>query len=431
MKNNFIKSVIILILGGFIAKVLGMFIKIVLTRTISIEGIGMYSLILPTFNLFITLSSLGLPIAISKLVSEHKNSNKKIVLPTIPLIIIFNGSLILLIFLIAPFLSDSLLNNSDLYYPLLAIGLTLPFIGISSIIKGYFFGIERMFPNVLANIIEQLMRLFLTVTVIRGLMDYSLVVAITGVVLINILSEGISIVVLLLFVPKNKDISLVDFKIDGSLLKDLLHISIPTTGSRLIGSVTYFLEPIILTYALIRCGYDSEFITINYGIINGYIYPLLLLPSFFTLAISNAILPVVSNSFSNSNYNYTKYKIKQGIFISLLVGIPCTCLLMIAPEFFLNLVYGTVEGAYYVTLIAPVFLLYYIQTPLTSCMQAMGYAKQAMYGTLWGSFLRIGTLFLVSLLKVGIWGLIISTMVNIIFITIHHLYYVVKCFKKI
>ena len=51
MKNNFIKSTIILILGGLIAKILGMIIKIALTRAISTEGIGIYSLILPTFNL--------------------------------------------------------------------------------------------------------------------------------------------------------------------------------------------------------------------------------------------------------------------------------------------------------------------------------------------------------------------------------------------
>lgn len=429
MKNNFIKSIIILIFGGFLSKILGMFIKIVLTRTISLEGIGMYSLILPTFNLFITLSSLGLPIAISKLVSEHKNSNKKIILPTIPFIILFNIGLILLIFIIAPILSNNLLNNKDLYYPIIAIGLTLPFIGISSIIKGYFFGIEKMFPNTLSNIIEQLVRLFLTMTVISKLMNYSLIVAITGVVLINILSEGVSIIVLLLFVPKNQNIDASDFKIDKSLFKDLLHISIPTTGSRLIGSISYFLEPIILTYALSKVGYSSNFITINYGIINGYVYPLLLLPSFFTLAISNALLPVISNSYSHKNYEYTKYKIRQGIFFSLLVGIPCTLLFMFAPEFFLKLIYNTTEGANYIKLIAPVFLLQYIQTPLTSCMQAMGYAKEAMIGTLFGAIIRTIILFAFSLLKIGIWGLIASTLVNIIFITIHHIYYVTKYLK--
>ena len=384
----------------------------------------MYSLILPTFNLFITLSSLGLPIAISKLVSEHKINNKKIILPTIPVIIIFNLVLIFLIFLIAPILSNNFLNNKELYYPIIAIGLTLPFIGISSIIKGYFFGIEKMFPTILSNIIEQLIRLILTLTLISKLMNYSLIIAITGVVLINILSEGISILVLMIFIPNNKDINANDFKIDKSLFKDLLHISIPATGSRLTGSLSYFLEPIILTFTLTKAGYSPEFITINYGIINGYVYPLLLLPSFFTMAISNALLPVISNSYSHRNYNYTKYKIKQAIFISLLIGVPCTILFMTIPEFFLNLIYNTAKGTNYIKIIAPFFLLHYIQTPLTSCMQAMSYAKEAMFGTLTGAIIRTILLFILSLLKIGIWGLIIATLANIIYITIHHLYYV-------
>lgn len=419
-----------LMFGGLLTKILGMFIKIILTRTISLEGIGMYSLILPTFNLFITLSSLGLPIAISKLVSEHKINNKKIILPTIPVIIIFNLLLIFLIFLIAPILSNNFLNNKELYYPIIAIGLTLPFIGISSIIKGYFFGIEKMFPTILSNIVEQLIRLILTLTLISKLMNYSLIVAITGVVLINILSEGISILVLMIFIPNNKDINTDDFKIDKLLFKDLLHISIPATGSRLIGSLSYFLEPIILTFTLTKVGYSKEFITLNYGIINGYVYPLLLLPSFFTMAISNALLPVISNSYSHRNYNYTKYKIKQAIFISLLIGIPCTILFITIPEFFLNLIYNTIKGTNYIKIIAPFFLLHYIQTPLTSCMQAMGFAKEAMFGTLTGAIIRTILLFILSLLKIGIWGLIIATLANIIYITIHHLYHVQSKLKN-
>lgn len=429
MKNNFIKSTIILIFGGFFTKILGMFIKIILTRTITTQGIGIYSLILPTFNLFITLCSLGLPVAISKLVSENTKSNKKIVLTPMPFILLFNLALIILLFLIAPYLSKYLLNNELTYYPLIAIGFTLPFICISSIIKGYFFGKEQMFPTTLSNIIEQLVRLFLTMTIVAKLMEHSLAYAITGVVLINILSEGASILILLLFLPKNKKISPKDFSYDKPLMKDLLNISIPTTGSRLIGSLCYFLEPIILTYALTKSGYSSNFITTQYGIINGYVNPLLLLPSFFTMAISNALLPVVSNSYSHRNYNYTKYKIKQAITLSLMIGVPCTLLFMTIPEFFLNLIYNTNEGLEYIKVIAPIYLIYYIQGPLTASMQAMGKAKEAMLGTLFGSLIRTILLFTLSLMKIGMWGLIISSIINILFITIHHFYYVFKPFK--
>lgn len=427
MKNKFIKSTIILIFGGLITKVLGMIIKIALTRAISTEGIGLYSLILPTFNLFITLCSLGFPIAISKLVSEGKNNNKKIVLSIIPIMLLFNFILIIILFLISPFLSKYLLNNTKTYYPLIAIGLTLPFICISSILKGYFFGKEQMFPATLSNIVEQLVRLGLTITLIPKLMlAYSLTIAITGVVLINILSEFSSIIILLIFIPKNCKLYLKDFKCDIPLLKDLLDISIPTTGSRLIGSINYFLEPIILTYVLIKSGYSNNYITIQYGIINGYVYPLLLLPSFFTLAISNALLPVISNSYSNKKYDYTKYKIKQAIALSLIIGIPCTILFITIPSFFLKLIYNTTEGISYIKIIAPIFILYYVQGPLTTSMQAMNKAKEAMLGTLIGAIIRTILLFFLSYLHIGIWGLLISSLTNIIFITIHHLYYVIK-----
>lgn len=428
MKNKFIKSTIILIIGGFITKILGMLIKIVLTRVIKTEGISLYMLVLPTFNLFITLCNLGVPTAITKLVSEEKRNSKKIILPTTIIILLYDLILIIIIFLIAKILSNNLIHNSNTYYPILAIGFTLPFITISSIIKGYFFGKEKVFPITLSNIIEQITRLLLTIFVVSKVMNYGLVAAVTSVVLINIISESSSIIILLLFLPKEK-IHKKDLKKDNLLLKEIFGISIPTTTSRLIGSITYFLEPIILTSVLTMVGYSKDYITLEYGIINGYVYPLLLLPSFFTLAISSAILPVVSNSYSNKDYKKTKTKIRQAIFFSLLIGIPSTLLFMFFPSKLLILVYNTTLGTKYAKIIAPFFLMHYIQAPLTSSLSGMGKADTAMRGTLYGGIIKIIILVILSLLKIGIWSLIISTIANIFIVTIHHIYYVKKILK--
>ena len=70
--------------------------------------------------------------------------------------------------------------------------------------------------------------------------------------------------------------------------------------------------------------------------------------------------------------------------------------------------------------------MHYIQAPLTSTLQAMGKSKCAMWGTLIGTILRSVILFVISLFKVGMWGAIIS---NIVFTTLHHLYYVYKYLK--
>lgn len=428
MKNKFIKSTIILIIGGFITKILGMIIKIVLTRVIGPTGIGLYMLVLPTFNLFITLCNLGVPTAITKLVSERKRSSRKIIIPTTMIILIYDIILILIILIISPYLAHNLLHNANLYYPLIAIGLTLPFITISSIIKGYFFGKEKVFPITLSNIIEQLTRLVLTVTLVSYMLRYSLVTAITTVVLINIISEGLSIVILMLFLPKEK-ITREDLREDNKLLKEVFDISLPNTGARLIGSITYFLEPIILTNILKSIGYSKDYITLEYGVINGYVYPLLLLPSFFTLAISSAILPVVSNSYCNRNYDYTKKKIKQAILFSLLIGVPATLIFMFIPEIPLKLVYNTNLGLEYIKLTSPFFLLHYIQAPLTSALNGMGYAKVAMRGTLYGGIVRVLSLAILSLLKIGLYSLVISTILNIVIVTLHHIYYVRKYLK--
>jgi len=162
-KSKFIKSVIILVIGGFITKLLGMIIKIVLTRTIGTTGIGIYSLIMPTYMLLISIAQLGFPVAISKLVAEDKFNNKSLVLGIMPISLLINIVIFIFLILFANFISNNLLHDSRTYYGIIAIGFVLPFISISSIMRGYFFGKERMLPHTFSNIMEDVIRLLIIV----------------------------------------------------------------------------------------------------------------------------------------------------------------------------------------------------------------------------------------------------------------------------
>ena len=425
MKNKFIKSTIILIIGGGITKILAMIIKIFLTRAIGDFGIATYMMVLPTFNLFITLCSLSLATSISKLISERRNS-KRVVLSIVPVSLVYNFILMGILIIIAPFVANNLLKNELTYYPIMSIAFTLPFICISSILKGYFYGNENMTPFVISNILEQFVRLLFIIFIIPKLMTYGIVFAVCGVVLINVVSEFASIVCLILFIP-NKKVNFNDFKYDKSILKDVLDISLPTTGSRLIGSISYFFEPIILTFVLLRVGFNNDFITQEYGVITGYVQPLLLLPSFFTMAISTSLLPVISSSYSKGRYEYAKKKLKQALVISFTIGILFTVVFMLIPEFLLGFIYNTNLGVNYIRIICPAFLLHYIQGPLTAYLQAVNMSKVAMRGTLVGSIIK-NILLLVLPIFMGIWGFIISSIANIFYVTIQHIYYVKKSF---
>lgn len=429
MKNKFIKSTIILIIGGGITKLLAMVIKIALARSIGNDGIGIYMMILPTFNLFITLSTLSLSTSLGKLIAE-KRSSKKVIFSSIPFTMIYNFFLMIILIFLSKFISNTLLNNSITYYPILCISFTLPIIALSGILKGYFFGKNNMFPYTFENICEQIVRLLFIIFIVPKLLNISLIVAISSLVLVNILSEGIAIIVMLLFIP-NKSLDKESFKVDKNIVKDVLNISIPSTGSRLIGSISYFLEPIILTYAMLKSGSSLSFITSEYGIVTGYVYALLLIPSFFTMAISTSLLPIISKNYAERNIRIVKKGLSQGMLFSLLIGCFFTMLFMLFPNYILKFIYNTTLGSDYVRLIAPFFIFHYIQGPLTTYLQAINKAKCAMYGTLLGSIIKNILLFVLAICNYKIWSLIISTIVNILIVTIHHIIYAIKSFRNI
>lgn len=419
MKEKFINSVIILLVGGLLTKVLGMLIKIIMSRLIGTEGLGLYMMVLPTFSLFIGIGQFGLPTALSKLVAEKRKNNIKLFFSILPITLIINLILIITIVLIAPVLANTLLHDPRCYLPILAIAVVIPFTSLSSICRSYFFGKEKMTPHVISNLVEDIVRLTLMIIGIPFFLPKGLEYAVCYIILSNVISEGASILILFLFLPKKIQLKKEDLVPRKDYMKESLSIGIPNTTGRLLGSIGYFLEPILLTTTLIAIGYPSKYITTEYGILSGYVMPLLLLPSFFTMAISQALLPVVSREYTRGNFTFVKRKIKQAITYSLAIGIPVTIFFILLPELPLKLIYHTNEGVSYMRFLAPICLFQYIQSPLSSCLDAMGKSRDAMVATTLGVITRSTLLVILSLFKIGLWGLIIAISINVLVVTFY------------
>ena len=417
MKNKFVKSTLILIIGGFFTKLLGMTIKIVLTRLIGTEGIGLYSLIMPTFILLNSIAQLGLPTALNVLISSNKENSKNLIFTAILISLTIDVIILMFLIFFGSYLSRNLLNDSRLTLGLISIGFVLPFITISNCLRSYFFAKERMWPHIITNIIEDLVKLIIIIIGIPIQMTKGIEHVIAFIILSNIMCELSSIIIFIILMPNFK-CDKNELKPRYKTIKKLLKIAIPTTGSRLIGSIGYFLEPVILTFVLLKVGYSSKYIINEYGIWNGYVMQLVLLPSFFTSAISQALIPIISKNYVNKKFLHIKKKLKQAIFFSLLIGITATIIFEFYPHMLLRLLFKTNKGINYIKIIAPICILHYIQSPLSSTLQAINKAKTAMLGTLLGTIVRTIFLLIFSFLKIGIGGLIISTSINIIAVTL-------------
>lgn len=430
-KNLFIKSTIILILGGIITKILGFIIRIIYTRIVGTEVIGLYSLVMPTYSLLITIATLALPTTISKLIAENKHNNLKIISTSTILIMLINVIVVLFMLISARFIANNLLHEERCYLLIISMALTFPIISVSSIIKGYFYGKQNMLPNVISNIIEQLIRGILIYIFVPIIMEKSEILAACSLFLFSFIEELVSIIINMLFLPKHIKITKQSIIPDKYTLKNILNISIPTVSSRIIGNIGYFFEPIILKNLLLFSGYTNHYILTEYGAYNAYTLTILTVPSFFITAISSSLIPEISKYYLTQKKHLVIKRLKEAIFFSLLIGITYSILLIFFGKFILNILYNTNLGLNYIKILAPIFPLFYIEAILISFLQALDKAKITMRITIIGVIIKLLTLSITSLIHIGMYSLIISEIVNILLVVSLNIYYVNKTIKKL
>jgi len=415
-RNKFLESTIILLIGGFVTKCLGFVIRIIYTRMVGSEAISLYTIVTPTYSLLLTIATLSLPIAISKLIAEEKNSSKKILVSSSVITLFLNIAVIITILLTSDFIAINLLKEPRAKYLLIAMSLTFPFVSLSSIIKGYFYGKQKMMPHTVSNVIEQIVRLVLIMLVIPNLLQKGIVYAVIGLILLSIASETASIITFLCFLPKKFNIKANEIKPDLGTIKNILNISLPTVSSRLIGNIGFFFEPIILTNLLLLTGYSSDYILTEYGAYNAYSISLLTLPSFFIMAISSALIPEISKFYVNHDYKMVKKRYNQAIRISFFIGLLFSILIMICRNNLLEILYGTTTGSNYILVLAPLFVLFYLEGPLVSTLQAIGKANETMKITFIGVIIKLFVMSILSLCHIGMYSLVIAEMINIIYV---------------
>lgn len=430
MKNNFLRGALVLCLGGFITKILGFIIKIMYTRTIGTEGLALYTLIMPIYSLIVTIAGFGMPIAISKLVAESKTRSKVILSQGIIILLILNFSIMLLVILCSDFIANFLLNEPRVKILIIGAVLAMPQMALACVFKGYFYGKQRMLPNTISNIIEQTIRIIFIIFFLPYFVSKSIILGILSFLLINILTETASILTFMFLLPKNIKINITDIKYNSYYFKDLLFTSIPLVSSRIIGNIGYFFEPIVLSKTMLFVGYTQEFFLLEYGIYNGYSIALLLMPSFLIQALCTALIPEISKFKSLHNKKMIKKRTKEALFSSILLGLVSTIIVVLGRNFFLNLIYNTSYGADYIFYLGFFFPLYYLEAPLSSILQALGYGTYALKTTTLGVIIKLASMFIFTLFHISLYGLVISEAINIIFVVVFNMRLLLKYFNS-
>jgi len=435
--SKFIKGTLILLAAGFITRILGFINRIAIARLLGEEGVGLYMMAYPTFILVVTLTQLGLPVAISKRVAEAeaKGDSRKVkrilvvsLTTTISLSIIFTP----LLMFGAPILADKIFTDPRTIYPLLAISPIIPIIAISSVMRGYFQGKQNMKPSAISQVIEQGVRIGFIFYFTHLLYPYGIEYAAAGAMAASIIGEFISLLYLGTMFKLKKHFPMRKnffraLQKGKTIFKELMSIGLPTTGSRMVGSVSWFLEPIVVTHSLAISGISTFVATKQYGALTGFAMPLLLLPSFITYALSTALVPAISEAYALNHLKQVENRLQQAIKFALITGGLSSVVLYVLADPLMDVLYNSTNGSIFLKLMAPFFILYYMQGPLQAVLQALDLAKAAMINSIFGNVIKLACIFLLaSQESFGIIGAALGIVVGMMVTTLLHYATVLK-----
>ena len=429
--NTFFKNTLIILITSLIIKILGLLNKIFITRLLGNDGMELYVLTMPTIILLVSISSLSLNMVVAKLISENqitkKHSPKKILTKAIFLSLLSSLiTIIILLFFIKP-LTYTLLNNANLFFPILSSVILLPFVGISDALRGYFNGIKNMKQSSISTLLEQIFRIVSTLVLIIVTVKHNIILSVSMTVVCLAIGEISSIVYSLIQIKK---LGIEDIPNTKGESKAILDLAIPTTLSRLISSFSHFLEPIIYTNILLFLMYDQEYISESYTTITAYVIPFITLTSFVSNAVATSIIPGISESYTSNNLSSTHYYIDKSIVFTLIPGIFSCIIFYFYSEEYLSLLFNTTNGVELIKYSVFLMLPYYLQMPLTSILQSIGKSKLLFILTIALNITKLLLILLLSFIPLINVGSLITSLIIIILLDTLIMYLFIRKYTK-
>lgn len=436
-KQTFIKGAMILLAAGIVNRLLGFVPRIALPRIIGAEGVGLYQLAYPFLIVLLTIITGGIPLAIAKWIAEAESQGdhkqvKHIFRTAMALTVSIAVVMTIAMLLFAPFVVRHVLPDARVYRAFLMMSPLLLIIGVSSVYRGYFQGKQNMIPSALSSLVETIVRIIGTLVLAYLLLPYGLEWAAAGAMLGVVAGEIGGLLVLLWKYGRNKTRKSANTEnlpsdFEGasdkhpSVIRRLLGLSIPVTGSKMVGSLSYLLESIFTARSLAAAGIITGIATAQYGALQGMIIPLLLLPTALTYSLAVSLVPSLSEAAARNDKLLIHKRLHQSMRIALVSGAPFAVVMGLFAEPLCRLVYDHPEYAPMLQMMAPVAMFIYLQAPLQAALQALNKPGTALLNTFIGAAVKLVLIVqLASKPELGIYGAIIAINVNIVLVTVLH-----------
>ncbi len=413
-KTVFIKNAFILTACSLFLRFLGIIFKVWLANKIGSEGIGLYQLVFSVYVLASTFASSGISTAVTRLVAEElalgsKNGVIKILKRAIELTLIIAFLSLGIIYFGANPISKHLLCDLRAVSALKILAFSLPFMGVSSCIRGYFIAQRRVAPNVLTQLLEQAVRIGLIVTLIGSFAGKGLSACCFAVLLGDMAAEAVSCLCLIaVFLrDKRKLLSLSGRKNPPyGVAKRILHICLPITGGRYLNSLLRTAENLLVPKNLAKYSKGGQNALSQFGMIKGMALPILFFPSAILNSVGMLLIPEISEAVAKNNHLLVSNTCKKILKLTSLLGFVFGAVFFVAGEEIGYLIYKDVSVGRLLKYLSPIVPLMYLDSISDGILKGLDQQGFTFRTAITDSLLRI-ILILAFLPKTGLTGFII------------------------
>ncbi|WP_110113217.1 polysaccharide biosynthesis protein [Bacillus sp. CGMCC 1.16541] len=425
--NTFLKGTFILAGAAFIGELVEFLVNMVLARELGKEGMGMYMSVLPVIFLIATVANLELPISISKFIAQHDRKEH----PHMIRHAISFATFISVVFFFLTLVIVSVFPFFEHYHPQLkwAVLLFIPIVAFSAVLRGYFTGKNNMTTIAISNFIRKAVQLTILFLVFQTFHFEDVKTSLFVAICTLIGTEGI--ILLYFFLTYITQINVISKGYRSSLTssqvrKELLSVSLPTTGLRLFNAVCNAFQPFLIKQALVISGMTMGIATQHFGMLTGVAMTIGFFPAFFAHSLLVALIPAVSHAHSKQNISKLQDLLKQSMHLTFLYGVPSILAMYVFAGPLTNLFFHSTEAAYYLRSLWPYFIFHFFAIPLQAYLIGLGLIKDALLHTIWSHIVSFSLMFFLgSQSSIGMSGIIIGMNTGAVLLTILH--YVTIC----
>ncbi len=360
----------ILTVSSLILRFAGIIFKVYVTRLIGSEGIGLYQLIFSFYMLASTFATSGISTAVTRLVTEEmslgsKKGTLQIFRRSVELTLVIALVSIAIVLLGAEFIAKTVIGDIRALPALKILPFSLPFMGVSSCIRGYFIARRRVTPNALTQIFEQAVRIVAVLLLVKKFNTKGVAFACTAVILGDTIAEALSCLVLYLcYLTGKKTLNTLNGRANPpfGVIRELTRIALPITSGRYLNTALRTAENVLVPKNLSRYPYSGANALSQFGMIKGMALPILFFPSTLLNSVSTLLIPEMSEAAAKNMHSTIKRLTVRVLRLTAIMSLIFGAVFFLLGEKIGILIYGSADVGHLLVALSPIVPFMYLDS---------------------------------------------------------------------